>query len=511
MTTGETALDVAGGWQRTSPLAVLFFVGAVVKAVLGNAIQWAATFGSLILLFQQGLPVVVAVAFVVGALIATAATLRYWFFRFRMEDDRVRIREGVFKRRELNVQFDRIQGVNLEQSPVFRLFGLVTVTFDTAGSGSREGQLPAVTPTFAESLRQRVEAVRPHAAAEHDHADAGQQDDALVRLGNMDMIRIGLTNLSVLLGVVAIPFVMQTSDYGQELWKSMFERAAAQVAGLSLLAALGVIVLGLLVAFAALVALAIASAFLRFHGFTLRPQGSALHTRRGLLTRKEMRVEVRKIQQLTVSQGLRMRCLGRFALRAPSASVVTQQQSVDAVADANLTVPLVDEAGVRQLGEQAFAHEGQGLSLLPGADPFTGISPVYVRARLLAVGILPAALATAALLPFINLAAFLAIAWIPLVAAATWQIWRRYGYQYDDHGLSCRTGLLASRVQAFLFRKAQGASVRRSPLQRRKGLATLEVVLASGAVSIPFISFTQACQLRDYILYKAESSPQPWH
>ena len=53
--------------------------------------------------------------------------------------------------------------------------------------------------------------------------------------------------------------------------------------------------------------------------------------------------------------------------------------------------------------------------------------------------------------------------------------------------------------------------LRRSPLQRRKGLASLDVALASGAITIPFIDFAEACQLRDYILYKVESSDQPWH
>ena len=509
--TDADALDVDEGWQRTSPLAVLFFIGTVVKAAFGNAAQWAATFGSLIFLLQQELPVVIAVGAGVGVLATTAAALRYWFFRFRLEADRVRIREGVFKRRDLNVQFDRIQGVNVEQSPIFKLFGLVTVQFDTAGSTAREGRLPAITPTFAESLRQRIQATRHH-VAQQDTADAGPRTNILVELSNTDMLRIGFTDYSVLAGVVAIPLLLQTSEESRELVQSMFRQAAAGMAGLGFLAIVGVVVLGAVAAFAVLSAITTISAFLRFHDFTLRQENSALHTQRGLLTRKEMRVEVGKIQQLIVSQNMRMRWFGCFRLRAPSAtSGPAQHHSAEAVTEANLTVPLVGATGVRTLAALAFADEGQGLSLLPRVDPFAGISPVYIRARLLAFGILPACLATAALAPLVNFAALLALGWIPLVAVIARQRWRRYGYQHDDHGISCRTGLIGYRIEAFPFRKAQGVCLRRSPLQRRKGLASLDVALASGAITIPFIDFAEACQLRDYILYKVESSDQPWH
>lgn len=515
VTADETTLDAVEDWQRTSPLAVLFFLGTVVKAALGNIAQWAATLGSLIFLLQQELYITVMVGCGVVVLAATVATLRYWFFRFLLEEGRVRIREGVFKRRELNVQFDRIQGINMEQSPIFRLLGLATVTFDTAGSTKREGYLPAVTPAFVESLRQHIKA--RYLLAEHDGAaaneDASPRNDILLQLDNADMIRIGVTDCSWLAGVLVMPFVIAISTHEQRLFERAAARAAAEVAELDMLSTLGVVAGGLFALVAAFAAITIVSAFLRFHNFTLRQEGCALYTRRGFLTRKEMRVETGKIQQLLVSQGVRLRWFGRYRLRALSAnSGLVENNTQGDVIEANLTVPLVDEVGVRELGAKAFASEGQGLSLLPNADPFASISPLYIRARLLTVGILPAVLATAVLLPLVDWVAFLAMSWIPIVAIATWRCWRLYGYRHDDHGFSRRSGLIGYHVEVFLFRKAQGVCIRRSPLQRRKGLATLEVALASGAViAVPFIDFAQACQLRDYILYKAESSRQSWH
>ena len=66
-------------------------------------------------------------------------------------------------------------------------------------------------------------------------------------------------------------------------------------------------------------------------------------------------------------------------------------------------------------------------------------------------------------------------------------------------------------MDVFLFRKVQRVTVRQSPLQRRRGLASLSVSLASGNVLVPFIDQVTACRLRDYILFKAEVNNRPWY
>jgi len=62
-----------------------------------------------------------------------------------------------------------------------------------------------------------------------------------------------------------------------------------------------------------------------------------------------------------------------------------------------------------------------------------------------------------------------------------------------------------------LLRKVQRVTVSQSRYQRRKGLASLKMYMASGNVRVPYIEHETAKQLRDYILYKVESSDKAWH
>ena len=502
-------------WQRTSPLGVLFFFTKAIKRLIGNTLQMVTSAGAVVVFMrsdQMGLAGLVLAA-IVGLLVVTAV-LRYWFFRFSLDDEGLRIRQGVFRKTHLDIQFDRVQGMDVEQSLVYRLLGLATVTFDTAGSAAREGQIPALSRDFANALRQRIER-RPQPTSEPaaGREAGGEEGPALlVKLDAADMVRIGLTDRSVLIGLAIIPAFYQAYDDALE---ALATRAFAMVsdefaelglaAGLLVAAGLGVV--GLFV----LAAVTVASAFLRFHDFELFQDGSAFRSRAGLLTRKEIVVECAKVQQLRVDQGVVMRLLQRCRLRMLPATSGAASGNSTPVGTQTLHVPLLDLELLGDLHRRVFGDEGTFLQLRPGCDGFTAISPLYIRVRLLAVGVLPATLVAGALVPLVGLGALLALAWPLLVGLVAWQTWRRRGYRYDDDGLVSRSGLIGFSIDAFLFRKVQGATVSRSPLQRRNDLASLTVHLASGHVTVPYIDYATACRLRDYMLFKVESSRLPWH
>ena len=143
------------GWQRTSPFAIVFFVGKTIKTYARNFTQLIVTFGALAVLIRRTPYLFLLIPLGVLAIIASGV-LQYWFFRFRIQDDRILIRQGVLKKTSLDLPFDRVQGINVERSLIDRALGLVTVSLDTAGSAGAEGQLPSVNTELADLLRTRV-------------------------------------------------------------------------------------------------------------------------------------------------------------------------------------------------------------------------------------------------------------------------------------------------------------------------------------------------------------------
>ena len=110
-----------------------------------------------------------------------------------------------------------------------------------------------------------------------------------------------------------------------------------------------------------------------------------------------------------------------------------------------------------------------------------------------------------------DLETLLFLLWIPISLWHIYKTWQHAGYHHTDEGFVRRSGTLGYRTVALLYRKVQRVTVLQSRLQRRKGLATLRVYMASGSVRIPYIEHDTAKQLRDFILYKVESSDKAWH
>ncbi|MDH5323478.1 MAG: PH domain-containing protein, partial [Gammaproteobacteria bacterium] len=142
---------------------------------------------------------------------------------------------------------------------------------------------------------------------------------------------------------------------------------------------------------------------------------------------------------------------------------------------------------------------------------FQPVSRYYLRTRILYLGVLPAVLLASILTAFEGIAGLAALLWLPLAMLVSWRSWQRTGYLHDDEELVRRSGLLGFRTVSLLFRKVQRVTLTQSRFQRRKDLASLRLYMASGSVRVPYINYATARQLRDYILFRVESSQQSWH
>ena len=63
-----------------------------------------------------------------------SALLQYWMFTFQITDNALIIRRGVLERERINIAFERIQMVNIEQSIWQQAFDVMSLKVDTAGT-----------------------------------------------------------------------------------------------------------------------------------------------------------------------------------------------------------------------------------------------------------------------------------------------------------------------------------------------------------------------------------------
>ena len=470
-----------------------------------NAWQYLAPLFAFLIAYQGDL---VSKLFLGGSLaaaaLAVASVMSWLFFRYQIRDGSILIRSGVIKKKQLDINFDRIQGVNTQQNPVYRVLGLVTVTFDTAGSAGSEGNLPAVTREFANTLRQKISSRNTERTDDERPVTA---TEPLVKLDWRDMIRIALADRRSLIVFAFVgPLLEQMGDNLEQLIEGTI--SSVKFGSLQIDAESGtLIVAGIIVAAVLLLAAAsVAAAHFRYHKFELFLDGRTLRSHGGLITRHEHSMDIEKIQTIRLQQGIVQNWLGRFKMTARQAISGRKQRS-----QKMFVIPVVTAELADSLRPLLLAPEAGRLTQNPRSDQFRPVSGYYMRSSILFVGLIPAIILTALLVSAAGIAGLVALFWLPFIGLIAWRSWKRAGYLHDDNEIVRRSGLLGYRTVGLLFRKVQRVTITQSRYQRRKDLASLRMHMASGSVRIPYIEHAKARQLRDYILYKVESSQKAWH
>jgi len=81
-------------------------------------------------------------------------TLSWWFTKWQLTDEAIRVDSGFLFRRTRIIRFDRIQAIDVAQPFVARLFGMAELRMDVAGGGKSDGKLSYFR--YDEALRLRT-------------------------------------------------------------------------------------------------------------------------------------------------------------------------------------------------------------------------------------------------------------------------------------------------------------------------------------------------------------------
>lgn len=489
-------------WRRTSAIAIVYFAFDSLRQALG---LWPALVPLIAggerfreLFFGYGLPALLFV-FILSVF------LHFWFFRYRIEADRIQLHTGVFNRKRLTLYFDRVQQADVAQPFYFRPFGLATLGLESAGSRQQEVDLPGLTFALARELKDRILEQQQAAGEKRDVpvGEAPTSPDYELHLSWPEVARYGLMfNGLLLLAPVIAPFLNRLAP-SAERWMIALEGTAAHHLLVQLTRAdfawlLGLItVVALLAGVAVLFLISALIALLRFWDYHLTRRGDQFQYRAGLGTVKTRGFRLHKLQQVSISQGLVARLLRRYTLTISKADGAVPTGDVRDTR--RFLVPVLDERGLAALkAELSMPHwHWQRVSWL--------YIPWYA-------GIVATCL-TVALAIVARDQEWLA-AYVPVVFALSglyfWRRWTCLGVYQDEQWLALKSGFIGQRIVLLPAGKAQKTGVSEPPWLKAWGLAHLSVWGAAGRLDLPFLPRAQAEAIRDQTLYRAVTFSGKW-
>ena len=531
----EPKLKVETGdeWQRLSLISILYFT---IRNFTNSAQVLIYTIPALATSFNiwDNLlsPEVLIGAGILFLSTSVSGVISFLMYKFRVHNQHVEIHHGVFQRRYTNLPLWRIQNVKIERPFYYRPFGYALVVLDTAGSGKEEAKIVAVPEDYAEALKKQV----LYEKALHDEGDldclpnedlsdeqsssfptprtrtkaidsSHSNEEVLNRRSVKDIIIHGITNnrVWIILGAAA-PFYDDVFGLVSE-WLADKGLQLNQLVGEQTVAwwQFGLYAFVILMMLMALVALlSVGGALFTFYGYTLSRTGDRYIRRSGLLNKLEVSMRASRIQMITAKQDWLDKILKRVNLYFEQNSTAGQQMQ-ELMSPNKLIVPSVTE-------DEAFALSQE---VMPGCDlrgqDYQTISKRFITFWLLAGWTLPfitfftiGAVSSHLDIMLGSLVVFSAVSLLLTLR------WWRWGIAYDSKYVYIRRGRIGIDYQCFEPYKAQQVIVKQSVFMKRRKQATVKFVLASGAVTVPFLPEDYVNKLADSVLFEVESTRRSW-
>ena len=522
-------LYINNDWQVLSPVAILYFTVSVFKHLFGNLIYLipalAVSYKSVLEHPFIWLPGIL----VVFVLLTLFAFVSFKVYRYRLTDDNIEIRSGIFSKVHLNLPFSRVQNVKIEQPIYYRFTGHACLQLDTAGSAKNEAKLVAIKLDFAQQLKTRIQSqvqnditdtnqhnisaqtaeLKVGLASSQKHQ--GQQERVLNQRKLTDLVIHGVTSnrIWIFLGGLA-PFYDNIfnaiSEWLSTLGIELGELFSLQTNSLFEVG-LYVLSLSMLVMFV-LVGFSVIGAIVSFYGYTLSKLDDKYIRRSGLFTKHEVSMRLSRLQMIVQKQDWLDVLLKRINLKFEQTNSFSQNQNSSAT-NSKIIVPSIKPDESQALIDDAYPNND--LSNLICNNGFALISKGFILRNIVFVlmplwliitisTIMNEQLMTSVLISVL----FLGLCGLVVLR------WKRWGIARDEYFVYLRKGLIGVDYYCFPTYKVQQTQFKQNLLMKKRQLATVKFILASGSLKVPMIHEKLAYQLIDESLYQVESCQKSW-
>jgi len=431
---------------------------------------------------------------VLGMVFSIIKFFRYYFY---IKDDELVIEQGVLKKSKTIVPFERVQTINFEQNIIHRIFDVVKLKVDTAGSAGNELEFEAISHRTADQLREILLSKKQQKVVTSGDGQTKPSQPEYRRIMSLELpqlLRAGMVENHLKSGgliFVAMFWIWQSADE-----VGMADRVEDPLStieyGLQLMSVLAVVfvIASFLISLVRMVIRNYELQFLRSsRGFKLQA---------GLFTRRDVSALDHKIQVISWADNPLKKLIGIKDLRLRQAA----SQAINS--KKTIKIPGCTMSHLHDVTASLYGpHYDAGIV-------YESIHPAYFHRVALYVGLVASLLA----------GFFYYVGSMPMLAGVTvatvallltrYLSMKKKRYGINDQMLIIHGGSYGDKTEVLPIYKIQSCSLSRSPYQRRKGLASVVIHTASGRVGVPYVTMTQAQHLMDILLYRVERDHRKW-
>ncbi|MCC5929334.1 MAG: PH domain-containing protein [Cyclobacteriaceae bacterium] len=498
-------------WTKPQRLSLFALISSSVL-FMGYAMRFGwFLFIPLILDFSWEKLKVIALIIVIAMILAIISGIIYFLnFRFWLNDKEMIVQRWFFRLKRINIPYDRIQSVALEQSFWQQIMEVFQVKIDTAGSSIDEIRLRALSMENAQSLRKELqrrtninvlspdeeEGVLPESAMHP--LKSTKKGKVLVKLNVGRLILVGLSENHLRSSTYIFAFTLYLYQYIEQFGLEKFamrhiDETAFDFNSLTIWLNL----LFLYVVISLLISLI--STVFKYYNFRLRDYDKYLVSTHGLFKTSETHLKEKRIQRITLTQNPFQKLLDMAALQLTQVGVGTPNNS-RAIDIPGMSTQKAQQWLNAYREDPSESEDAENIDIHP-------FRARYIWVRMLFFLIMALGIAIYFNSPMYNwpLSIVLVLLFILHYRSVTC-----YSVKLLKKGIQKQSAFFEKNTFFIKFEKIQHVSIIRGPISRLFGFYTLNISTAGGALSLSYLHKKEAMYLRDFFLFKVEKENKAW-
>lgn len=415
-----------------------------------------------------------------------AGVLSWLRFTYSIVDGELRIEQGIFVRKNIYLSKERIQVIDIKSGVLQRIFGLVEVEVKTAGSSSKEAKISAITRDKAEQLKSELRTEHAKNTEALDEEEEESFDS--YKLSAKDLVITSFTSGSfgIALSIVGTVFSQLDQVLSEEQMLYYLETIIPESVSANML------VYGILFVIIISWMLSFLGTLIRYFGFTLTVRKNELTIRQGLFEQRQLTIPFNRIQAIQVKEGLIRQPFGYASVIMESAGYGEQE------GNSTTLYPLIKKTDINDFLQKVIPDYVTG-SLETKAPPRAMRRYMFKMVLASSLVIVPAWF----FMPYWEYTLLLILPALCLGFAQ----YKAAGIGSKDQTLTIRSRSLGKTTAVIHKKRIQRVSLNQNPFQKRLGLISYTVTVASGSQGRSFgIRELDESEARKYFRWVSPSS-----
>ncbi|BCE03838.1 PH domain-containing protein [Marinicellulosiphila megalodicopiae] len=513
-------------WQRLSKFSIVFFVFKQLKGLLNIAPAFLFAGYSLRNNIDFNSPYFLLAVFGFVLLIFLLACVSYLNFYYIQKQDRFLVRQGFIFKKKTELPFARIQNINLTRPFYYRFFDLTILKMDSAGSAKNEINLAALTIEQAESIKQDIQQFIAKEntkeiieASQYKTLDLEQLSEQVyqeqfstVKVLNTrsltDIIINGITNNRAWIILAA----------GAPFAQNIVEKTFTYLSGLgfdaqtyleqSSIIIMTIIAITLFIFLSFIFSLlSVLGSIFSFYQFklTYNEKNKSYSRTSGLFTKYEIHLKQSRVQSIWWKQNWLDVLFNRLNMKFEPFSEKQNQQASEFFG--KIMVPSIHKNQFKKMASHCFDGLDFDIEKIKPVNIYSYIRTIYWLS-------LPVSLIVFTLL-FLQQSFLIFALVVPSIVfiilnTVCFQMYKRSGYLQLDDYIVIRKGFIGFSYAIFPKYKIQQVKKQQSIWLKKRGLASVKFVLASGSIKTAVLSEIIVDNMINSSLYQLQKRNQSW-